>query len=139
MRQNYNEWMAEAVKELTPAGNLKKPSYEIVAKWVRDSWNAVDPEDEVEMPSDKHGNDEEGKTDGEYVGKERETDEKYINEEEEEDDEEEYEGKKDDEEEYERKKMKRENMKEKRMDIMMNIIVITNKEQITLTYGMISG
>ncbi|CAB4399489.1 unnamed protein product [Rhizophagus irregularis] len=42
MRRNYNEWMAEVVKELTPAGNLKKPSYETVAKWVRDSWNAVD-------------------------------------------------------------------------------------------------
>ncbi|GES95125.1 pogo transposable element with KRAB domain [Rhizophagus clarus] len=42
MRQNYNKWMAEAVKELTPAGNLKKPSYETVANWVRDSWNAVD-------------------------------------------------------------------------------------------------
>ncbi|GBB88119.1 hypothetical protein RclHR1_14640001 [Rhizophagus clarus] len=37
-----NEWMAEAVKELTPAGNLKKPSYETVANWVRDPWNAVD-------------------------------------------------------------------------------------------------
>ncbi|GBB97265.1 hypothetical protein RclHR1_29500001 [Rhizophagus clarus] len=34
--------MAEAVKELTPAGNLKKPSYETVANWVRDPWNAVD-------------------------------------------------------------------------------------------------
>ncbi|GBC03018.1 hypothetical protein RclHR1_04930015 [Rhizophagus clarus] len=33
--------MAEAVKELTLAGNLKKPSYETVANWVRDSWNAV--------------------------------------------------------------------------------------------------
>src|SRR3954452_25138996 len=34
--------MAEAVKELTPAGHLKRPSYETVASWVRDSWNAVD-------------------------------------------------------------------------------------------------
>ncbi|GES79033.1 oocyte zinc finger protein XlCOF7.1-like isoform X2 [Rhizophagus clarus] len=34
--------MAEAVKELTLAGNLKKSSYETVANWVRDSWNAVD-------------------------------------------------------------------------------------------------
>lgn len=42
MRRNYNEWMAEAVKELTPAGNFKKPSYETVVNWVRDSWNAVD-------------------------------------------------------------------------------------------------
>ncbi|GBB95339.1 hypothetical protein RclHR1_25100001 [Rhizophagus clarus] len=36
------KWMAEAVKELTPAGNLKKSSYETIANWVRDSWNAVD-------------------------------------------------------------------------------------------------
>lgn len=42
MRRNYNEWMAEAVKELTSAGNLKKPSYETVVNWVKDSWNAVD-------------------------------------------------------------------------------------------------
>ncbi|GBB90173.1 hypothetical protein RclHR1_17050001 [Rhizophagus clarus] len=34
--------MAEAVKELTPAGNSKKPSYETIENWVRDSWNAVD-------------------------------------------------------------------------------------------------
>ena len=137
MRRNYNEWMAEAVKELTPAGNLKKPSYETVAKWVRDSWNAVDvnliqksfkccgisnkrdgteddwifnynrlgqgnqPGDEVEMPSDKHGNDEEGETDGEYVGEERETDEEYVDEEGEEDDEGEYEGEEVEEGEYE--------------------------------------
>ncbi|RGB30907.1 hypothetical protein C1646_764720 [Rhizophagus diaphanus] len=86
--------MAEAVKELTPAGNLKKPSYETVAKWVRDSWNAVDPGDEVEMPSDKHGNDEKGETDGEYVGREKDDEGEY---EREEDDEVEYEGKEDDE------------------------------------------
>ena len=34
--------MSEGVKELTPAGKLKRPSYETVATWVRDSWNAVD-------------------------------------------------------------------------------------------------
>ena len=34
--------MAEAVKELTSAGKFKRPSYETVARWVRDSWNAVD-------------------------------------------------------------------------------------------------
>ncbi|CAB5185373.1 unnamed protein product [Rhizophagus irregularis] len=54
------------------------------------------------MPSDdERGNDEEGKTDGEYVGKERETDEKYVDEEGEEDDEGEYEGEEDEEGEYE--------------------------------------
>jgi hypothetical protein len=42
MRRNYNEWMMEEVKELTPTGKLKRPSYETVANWVKDSWNAVD-------------------------------------------------------------------------------------------------
>ncbi|GBC04201.1 hypothetical protein RclHR1_05570002 [Rhizophagus clarus] len=36
------KWMAKVVKELTPTSNLKKPSYETVANWVRDSWNAID-------------------------------------------------------------------------------------------------
>ena len=30
MRRNYNEWMMEEVKELTPTGKLKRPSYETV-------------------------------------------------------------------------------------------------------------
>jgi hypothetical protein len=42
MRKNYNEWMLEAAKELTPTGKFKRPSYETVANWVKDSWNAVD-------------------------------------------------------------------------------------------------
>ena len=32
----------EEIKELTPTGKLKRPSYETVANWVKDSWNAVD-------------------------------------------------------------------------------------------------
>src|SRR5437763_1850865 len=42
MRQNYNNWMSESVKELTPAGRIKRPSYETVVNWVNISWNAVD-------------------------------------------------------------------------------------------------
>src|SRR6184192_2751323 len=42
MRRNYNEWMMEEIKELTPTGKLKRPSYKTVANWVKDSWNAVD-------------------------------------------------------------------------------------------------
>ncbi len=34
--------MADFVKELTPANNIKKPSYKTVVNWVNDSWNAVD-------------------------------------------------------------------------------------------------
>ena len=34
--------MAETIKELTPTGKFKRPSYETVANWVKDSWNEVD-------------------------------------------------------------------------------------------------
>src|SRR5207248_11580321 len=42
MRRNYNEWIMEEIKELTPTGKLKRPSYETVANWVKDLWNTVD-------------------------------------------------------------------------------------------------
>ena len=42
MRRNYNEWMAETIKELTPTGKIKRPSYETVVNWVKDSWNTAD-------------------------------------------------------------------------------------------------
>ena len=42
MRKNYNEWMSEYVRELTPAGRIKRPSYETVVDWVNRSWNALD-------------------------------------------------------------------------------------------------
>ena len=35
MRQNYNEWMMEEIKELTPTGKLKRPFYETVANWLK--------------------------------------------------------------------------------------------------------
>ena len=34
--------MSESVRELTPAGRIKRPSYETVVDWVNKSWNAVD-------------------------------------------------------------------------------------------------
>ena len=34
--------MNEAIKEYTPSGRIKKPSYSLVANWVKDSWNAID-------------------------------------------------------------------------------------------------
>ncbi|GES95744.1 hypothetical protein RCL_jg27971.t1 [Rhizophagus clarus] len=139
--------MAEAVKELTPAGNLKKPSYETVANWVRDSWNAVDIfnynhlgqenqlEDEVEILSDnEYGNEEdkEGETDDEYISekgkwmrkqmknmlmRKRKQMRNMLMREE--------------------KRMKRRNTNEKRMDMMMNTMVTIIKEQIMLMYRMI--
>jgi hypothetical protein len=42
MQKNYNDWMSESVKELTPAGRIKRPSYETVVDWVSRSWNAID-------------------------------------------------------------------------------------------------
>src|SRR6185437_15117617 len=38
----YNEWMNEAIKEYTLSGRIKKPSYLLVANWVKDSWDAID-------------------------------------------------------------------------------------------------
>ena len=42
MRKNYNNWMSESMKELTPAGRIKRPSYETVVDWVNRLWNAID-------------------------------------------------------------------------------------------------
>ena len=35
--------MNEAIKEYTPSGRIKKPSYSLVANWIKDSWDAIDP------------------------------------------------------------------------------------------------
>ena len=43
MQRYYNEWMNDAIKELTPSGKIKKPSYSLVTNWVKDSWDAIDP------------------------------------------------------------------------------------------------
>src|SRR4051794_10992312 len=42
MRYHYNHWMNEAIKEYTPSGKIKRPSYLLVANWVKESWYAVD-------------------------------------------------------------------------------------------------
>jgi hypothetical protein len=42
MRNHYNHWMNEAIKEYTPSGKIKRPSYSLVANWVKESWDAVD-------------------------------------------------------------------------------------------------
>ena len=44
MRQHYNDWMNEAIKEYTPSGKIKRPSYSLVANWVKESWDAIDPD-----------------------------------------------------------------------------------------------
>jgi len=35
--------MNKAIKEYTLSGRIKKPSYSLVANWVKDSWDAIDP------------------------------------------------------------------------------------------------
>ncbi len=35
--------MNETIKEYTPFERIKKPSYSLVANWVKDSWDAIDP------------------------------------------------------------------------------------------------
>ena len=41
MRRNYNDWMAESIKELTSAGRIRRPFYETVINWIDASWNAI--------------------------------------------------------------------------------------------------
>ena len=42
MQKNYNEWIFESVRELTPVGRIKRPSYKTVVNWVSKLWNAID-------------------------------------------------------------------------------------------------
>jgi hypothetical protein len=42
MRNLYNQWMDEAIKEYTPSGKIKRPSYSLVANWVKESWDSID-------------------------------------------------------------------------------------------------
>jgi hypothetical protein len=37
----YNEWMVSNNHAFTATGKIKRPSYSIVASWVKDSWNEV--------------------------------------------------------------------------------------------------
>ncbi|GBB89004.1 hypothetical protein RclHR1_15640002 [Rhizophagus clarus] len=109
MRRNYNEWMVEAAKGLTPAVDvdLIRKSFKCCGisnkrDGTEDDWifnynrlgQGNQPGDEVEIPlDDEHGNEEdkEGETDDEYVSEkeemDEETDEEYVDEEEETDEE----------------------------------------------------
>ncbi|CAG8797519.1 16122_t:CDS:2, partial [Gigaspora rosea] len=35
IRSMYNEWMSHEIKELTPAGRIKRPPYDDIAEWVQ--------------------------------------------------------------------------------------------------------
>ena len=34
--------MSEAIKDYTPSGKIKRPSYSLVANWVKEGWDAID-------------------------------------------------------------------------------------------------
>ncbi len=34
--------MNEAIKDYTPSGRIKRPSYSLVASWVKESWDSID-------------------------------------------------------------------------------------------------
>ena len=36
--------MNEAIKELIPTGKIKRPSYSLIANWIKESWDAIDPD-----------------------------------------------------------------------------------------------
>ncbi|GES84778.1 pogo transposable element with KRAB domain [Rhizophagus clarus] len=42
VRNLYNNWMSEAIKDYTPSGKIKRPSYSLVASWVKEGWDAID-------------------------------------------------------------------------------------------------
>ncbi|CAG8593384.1 4467_t:CDS:2, partial [Diversispora eburnea] len=41
--QCYNDWMAEEIKKSTPTGYIQCPAYNLVAQWVKISWDKIDP------------------------------------------------------------------------------------------------
>uniref|UniRef100_U9SUI3 HTH CENPB-type domain-containing protein n=1 Tax=Rhizophagus irregularis (strain DAOM 181602 / DAOM 197198 / MUCL 43194) TaxID=747089 RepID=U9SUI3_RHIID len=42
VRNIYNNWMSEAIKDYTSSGKIKRPSYSLVARWVKEGWDAID-------------------------------------------------------------------------------------------------
>ncbi|EXX53935.1 hypothetical protein RirG_239290 [Rhizophagus irregularis DAOM 197198w] len=35
VRHHYNLWMNEAIKDYTPSGKIKRPSYSLVTSWIK--------------------------------------------------------------------------------------------------------
>src|SRR2546429_8958083 len=34
--------MCDAIKDYTPSGKIKRPSYSLIANWVKESWDSMD-------------------------------------------------------------------------------------------------
>ena len=41
MKEKWNEWMVNGEKQLTKAGNLKRPKLATVCQWIVNSWNEI--------------------------------------------------------------------------------------------------
>lgn len=44
LKQRYSNFMATTTHQFTPSGRIKKPSLELIVKWVIDSWDEIDAE-----------------------------------------------------------------------------------------------
>lgn len=44
LRKEYNDWMLEGDHELTPSGNIKKPSLPLICNWILAAWDKIKPE-----------------------------------------------------------------------------------------------
>ncbi|CAG8795623.1 6307_t:CDS:2, partial [Dentiscutata erythropus] len=42
MRNFYNQWMDEGIKEYTKTSRMKRPSYLLVTTWVKEAWETID-------------------------------------------------------------------------------------------------
>ncbi|GBC09636.1 hypothetical protein RclHR1_00900022 [Rhizophagus clarus] len=42
VRRLYNNWMKDAIKDYTPSGKIKRPTYSLVANWIKESWDSID-------------------------------------------------------------------------------------------------
>ncbi|CAG8639879.1 20653_t:CDS:1 [Gigaspora rosea] len=43
MRNYYNDWMASEIYTFIKKGRIQHPVYNLVAQWVLDAWNNIDP------------------------------------------------------------------------------------------------
>ena len=44
LREKWGMWMARGEYELTKGGNLKKPGYNIICKWIIEAWDSISSE-----------------------------------------------------------------------------------------------
>ena len=42
VKDQYNNWMVSNIHTFTPAGKIKRPSYSMMATWIKESWDEVD-------------------------------------------------------------------------------------------------